>query len=91
MDSIFRSFSFGELLSFGAVNSIYRLNDFVSGYVCCSWMCLDAGESFFQTSRPLLLAIRSVKGLGSFLLEMLSVKFGKQECGSLRDVTLNPR
>ena len=30
--------------SFRAVNSIYSLNDFIGGYVCCSRMCLHAGE-----------------------------------------------
>ena len=33
-------------LSFRAVNSISSLNDFLSGYVCCSWICLDARECF---------------------------------------------
>ena len=40
-------FSFAELLSFRAVNSIYS-----SGYVCCSWMCLDDGDCFFQNFKP---------------------------------------
>ena len=32
--------------SFGAVNSMYSPNNVLSGYVCCSWMRLDAGVNF---------------------------------------------
>ena len=27
-------------------------NNVLSGYVCCSWMCLDAGDCFFQNFKP---------------------------------------
>ena len=107
----FHADSIRQLLSFRAVNSICSRNNFLCGYVCSSWVCLDAGECFFffKTSSPLVLAIRSVKEFAYFLSEMWSlffrinsrlaatsievidprVKFGKQECGSLRHITLN--
>ena len=27
-------------------------NNILSGYVCCSWMCLDAGDCFFRNFKP---------------------------------------
>ena len=40
------AFFCAELPYFRAVKSIYSLNDFIGGYVCCRWMCLRAGECF---------------------------------------------
>ena len=45
-------FSFAEFLCFCAENSIYSLIDILSGYVCCFWMCLDAGECFLLNFKP---------------------------------------
>ena len=41
-----------EMPSVGAVFSIYSLNDVRSGYVCCSWMRLDARECFLLNFKP---------------------------------------
>ena len=41
-----KCFSCVELLSFRAVNSIYSLNDFISVYVCYSWMCFSCWRVF---------------------------------------------
>ena len=37
-----------RVVRFCAVNSIYSLNDFIGCYVCCSRMCLYAGECFLN-------------------------------------------
>ena len=97
------------MLSFRAANSIYSLNDVFSGYVWCSWVCLDAGEVFFQNFKAFGYSDSfgeriGVFSVGAYFSELIHakhataiefidprVKFGKQEYGSLRHITLNLR
>ena len=54
MNAIRRCFSFAELLSakFPSCSLDLFTNNVLSGYVCCSWMCLDVRDCFFQNFKP---------------------------------------